>query len=177
MNKQPNAPHDPDAYIDELILQLRLLDVPGDRIGHIIAEAESHLAESGEDPVETFGTPRDYARELATREGITLPRIAKSNNVLVQLLSTLRPRVWAACAVGLVVVMAGTHVGVGGVFNLVVGSPAPFGLNPWVAVLIGVAVLVCCIVLVCRLQDPIVDPRSGRRVTFDRRGRRRIDRT
>ena len=51
-------------YTRRLILALRLKDVPGDRIGEIVAEVESHVADTGEDPVEAFGTPRAYAASL-----------------------------------------------------------------------------------------------------------------
>ena len=51
-------------YTQRLILALRLKDVPGDRIGEIVAEVESHVADTGEDPVEAFGTPRAYAASL-----------------------------------------------------------------------------------------------------------------
>ena len=53
-----------DDYSQRLIQALRLKDVPGDRIGEIVAEVESHVADTGEDPVEAFGNPRDYAASL-----------------------------------------------------------------------------------------------------------------
>jgi hypothetical protein len=34
------------AYLDNLTVQLRLLDVPGDRIGQILAEVETHVADT-----------------------------------------------------------------------------------------------------------------------------------
>ncbi|MDO4242206.1 MAG: hypothetical protein Q4C85_00315 [Actinomyces sp.] len=172
MNKQPNASPGSDAYVDELILQLRLLGVPGDRVGQVLAETESHLAESGEDPIETFGPPRDYARELAAHEGVTLPRVSRSNNVLIQLLFSMSPRMWVAFVAGLAVVGVGAGIGLGGLLNVTMGEPVPFGLSPWVALLIGVAVVVGWVVVMHRLSDPIIDPRSGRRVAFDRHGRR-----
>jgi hypothetical protein len=48
-------------YLDRLAVHLRLLHVPGDRIGEILAEAEAHAAESGESLREAFGDPRSYA--------------------------------------------------------------------------------------------------------------------
>jgi hypothetical protein len=48
-------------YLDRLAMHLRLLHVPGDRIGEILAEAEAHAAESGEPLAEAFGDPRSYA--------------------------------------------------------------------------------------------------------------------
>jgi hypothetical protein len=54
-----------EAYIDELVLALRLRDVPGDRIGEVVAEVEARVAESGEDPAVAFGPPEAYALEVA----------------------------------------------------------------------------------------------------------------
>jgi hypothetical protein len=48
-------------YLDRLATHLRLRQVPGDRIGEILAEAQAHAAESGEPLAEAFGDPRSYA--------------------------------------------------------------------------------------------------------------------
>lgn len=53
---------------DALVFHLRMADVPGDRIGDILLEVESHLAESGETPDEAFGDARAYAAERAVTE-------------------------------------------------------------------------------------------------------------
>jgi len=50
-----------EAYCDDLLLALRMEDVSGARIGAVLAEVRDHLAESGEDPVEAFGSAREYA--------------------------------------------------------------------------------------------------------------------
>ena len=52
-------------YCDELLLALRMKDVPGARIGEVLTEVRAHLADSGEDPHEAFGAPADYAAALA----------------------------------------------------------------------------------------------------------------
>lgn len=44
-------------YTEALTTQLRLRRVPGKVIGQVIAEVESHVRETGEDPVEVFGQP------------------------------------------------------------------------------------------------------------------------
>lgn len=59
------APSVDKGWRDELILELRLLDVPGDRIGDALVTVESHVVESGESAQEAFGDARTYARELA----------------------------------------------------------------------------------------------------------------
>lgn len=61
------APSVDKAWRDELILELRLLDVPGDGIGDALVTVESHVVESGESAQEAFGDARTYARELAPR--------------------------------------------------------------------------------------------------------------
>jgi hypothetical protein len=48
-------------YLQALEVQLRLREVPGDRIGQILAEVNTHAIDTGEDPVETFGSPAAYA--------------------------------------------------------------------------------------------------------------------
>lgn len=177
MNHRFALPDSGDAatYLDDLVTHLRLLDVPGVRIGEIMAETESHLAESGEDPAEAFGEPRDYARELAEREGVTLPRVSHSDNPLAQLFSVFRPRDWVTLVGGTLVIGAGIFVGLGGILNLAFGNPVPFGLDPWVAIGIGVAVAIGCWIWMRVVTDPVVDPRTGRQVQWDLRGRRRTD--
>lgn len=62
------APSVEKAWRDELITELRLLDVPGERIGDALMTVETHVRESGESAEEAFGEARAYARELAGRE-------------------------------------------------------------------------------------------------------------
>jgi hypothetical protein len=58
-------------YCDALLLALRMAEVPGPRIGEVLSEVRGHLADSGEDPVEAFGPPEEYAAALA---GARAPR-------------------------------------------------------------------------------------------------------
>lgn len=60
----PLAPHVERDWLDAFVVELRLRDVPGDRIGDALAEVESHCAESGEGAVEAFGDPVAYACTL-----------------------------------------------------------------------------------------------------------------
>lgn len=55
-----------ESYIDRLVIELRMRDVPGNRIGQIVAEVETHAADSGEDPAEAFGDPATYSEQVAT---------------------------------------------------------------------------------------------------------------
>ncbi|WP_432534468.1 hypothetical protein [Kineococcus arenarius] len=66
-----NSPHGTPAlgrtaerWCEDLVVALRLRDVPGGRIGAVLAEVRAHLADSGEDPAEAFGGPGEYAAAL-----------------------------------------------------------------------------------------------------------------
>lgn len=53
-------------YTEALKTQLRLRDILGAVIGEIVAEVESHVRETGEDPVEAFGQPGNYSTQFAS---------------------------------------------------------------------------------------------------------------
>lgn len=59
------APTVETQWVEDFVLEQRLLGVPGDRIGDALALVESHVAESGESAREAFGDPTTYAREAA----------------------------------------------------------------------------------------------------------------
>jgi hypothetical protein len=58
------APHVEEKWAEAFVIELRLLDIPGDALGDALAEVESHCAESGESAAEAFGDPVAYARSL-----------------------------------------------------------------------------------------------------------------
>ena len=60
------------VYLENLTIQLRLLEMPGDRIGQILAEVETHVADTGLDPVDAFGAPGECAATYAAAS-IELP--------------------------------------------------------------------------------------------------------
>lgn len=62
------------AWVEEFVLEQRLLGVPGTAIGDALALIESHVAESGEPVREAFGDPTAYAREAAPSSRITEDR-------------------------------------------------------------------------------------------------------
>lgn len=68
------SPLPDDDWRQELVLALRVRDVPGRRIGDVLAEVEAHCADSGQGPREAFGDPEDYAGELAPGGRPTLVR-------------------------------------------------------------------------------------------------------
>ncbi|PRX43620.1 hypothetical protein B0I33_11481 [Prauserella shujinwangii] len=56
-------------YREELILALRRHGLSGRQVGEVVAEVEAHLGETGADPVDAFGAPRDYAAQVAAQLG------------------------------------------------------------------------------------------------------------
>ncbi|TDD84123.1 hypothetical protein E1202_23995 [Saccharopolyspora karakumensis] len=56
-----------DEYTDDLHKALRFHEISGERMGEVLAEVEAHVAETGDDPVDAFGKPRDYARQVAAQ--------------------------------------------------------------------------------------------------------------
>ncbi|MBQ0925069.1 HAAS signaling domain-containing protein [Saccharopolyspora endophytica] len=56
-----------DEYTDDLHKALRFHEISGERMGEVLAEVEAHVAETGEDPVDAFGRPRDYAKQVAAQ--------------------------------------------------------------------------------------------------------------
>jgi hypothetical protein len=49
---------------DTFITELRLREIPGDRIGEALAEIDTHCADSGQTPAEAFGDPIVYAASV-----------------------------------------------------------------------------------------------------------------
>lgn len=109
-------------YGQSLIMALRLKDVPGDQIGQLVAEVRSHVADSGEDPTEAFGSARDYAARLtagrprepwwhlavvAVSAAIAGWLIAQGIFDLLQQEKTLGLSGWASLALGLVIAIPG----------------------------------------------------------------------
>jgi hypothetical protein len=67
---------DLDTYCQQFLYALRMRDVPAARIGEAVAEVESHVADTGEDPVVAFGAPAEYAERLADSLGRPHSRFA-----------------------------------------------------------------------------------------------------
>src|SRR5690606_10241200 len=63
------APHLGKSWRDDFIIELRLLDVPGNKIGDALVTADTHVQESRETAEEAFGDAKTYARETAAALG------------------------------------------------------------------------------------------------------------
>ncbi|WP_199433511.1 HAAS signaling domain-containing protein [Qaidamihabitans albus] len=130
-----------ERYIDNLIIALQLRGVPGEKIGQIVAEVEAHVAESGEDPGDAFGKPREYARTWARDIGRPVNSPGRIRNVLGI----------AACAAG------GWFLAIGVLRTFT--DETVWGLHALVSVVIGVALLVGGLLTV--QKNVVIDPRTG----------------
>jgi hypothetical protein len=144
------------GWRDELLLALRLRDVPGTRIGEVLAEVESHVAETGEDPSQAFGTPTEYADRVADALGMDGPRGWRS--VLHGL--GWRDAAWTLLVGGAAFLLADALWSLGAGDATVVGAPA------WIVALLAAVALagyaVHAVVAARRDPgDPVIDPRSG----------------
>ncbi|GAA2338769.1 hypothetical protein GCM10009854_13870 [Saccharopolyspora halophila] len=54
-------------YHDDLLAAMRFHEISGERAGEVLAEIDAHVSETGEDPNEVFGRPRDYAKQVAAQ--------------------------------------------------------------------------------------------------------------
>jgi hypothetical protein len=103
--EQALAPHVDPAWAEALLLELRMLDVPGRRIGAVLAEVEAHVVDSGETAEDAFGDPVRYARSLGLSPGPTSSRSAAVATVLP-----------------VAVQVAGMSLTIGGAFALAAGT-------------------------------------------------------
>lgn len=115
------------TYVDHLVLALRMRDVPGDRIGQVVAEVEAHLAESRETPAEAFGPAEEYAERVSAALG----RPARGRHVLRPLLIG-----WPVSLAAMLVTDGVAGLASGDRVELTAGKVLLFGLLPPSAVLL-----------------------------------------
>jgi hypothetical protein len=135
------------TYRRELVQALRLRGVPPERIGEVVAEVESHVADTGEDPREAFGPAREYA------VGFQQP-VSRGSRVSLWVL------IAASAVCGWLISR--------GVFGLVRDEPV-YGLPAGVALAIGWLLWVPPVLAQTRRNAPVPDPRTGRSMTPGRR--------
>ncbi len=143
------------TYADELLYALRVLDVPGPRIAEALAEVDSHVVETGEDPHEAFGPPRQYAAEVAAalgRPGTPQARAVAGGALTYGVGSTVAS--WLL---------------LDGALSLGSGEPALLGLPGIALVLLGLAGGAVLLVGMWRLAHAddvaVRDPRDGAEMT------------
>ncbi len=146
------------TYTDELLLALRLRELPGTQIAEALAEVNGHVAETGEDPREAFGPPRAYARQIAEALGEPGEPPALCRSLLT----------WSTAAYGLGGA-AGAWLTSNGVLALASGRQSALSLSPWVPLLLGLSVLIVLAVglrHLARDKDvPVLDPLTGQDMT------------
>lgn len=125
---------------DDLITQLRLKDVPGDQIGDILLEVDSHLSDTGETPEEAFGSARKYAKTRV----VVKPASPERDIDLISLI--LIPGI-------------GGFLLATGAFDLGAGDDSWAGLRPWVMLFAGFGLMLW--VFLHLPLDLVRDPRSN----------------
>jgi hypothetical protein len=114
-----------DTYVNHLALALRMRDVPGERIGHVIAEVEAHVAESRETPVEAFGSAEEYADRISAALGRPAGRRHPLRAMLIG---------WPVSLAAMLVADGAAGLASGEPAELTAGKLLLFGLLPPVAV-------------------------------------------
>jgi hypothetical protein len=146
------------SYCDDLLLALRAREVPGARIGEVLAEVQSHVAETGEQPEEAFGPPREYADRVADALG------APRSGMLAVLLRGLG---WVDLTVAVVTGLC-CFLLADGLWSVGAGTDGALGLPAGAVSAGAAAVLAASIVRTVRAgrreraADAVVDPRTGR---------------
>jgi len=126
-------------YTQRLILALRLHEVPGDRIGEIVAEVQSHVADTGEDPVDAFGSPRAYAASLVDEH---------------------RPSAWWTTALTVAASGLAGWLLAQGMFNVALGTRT-WGQPGWVWIGLALVIGIPGGFAVWRRSTRVRDPRTG----------------
>ena len=128
-------------YTQALTIQLRLREIPGRMIGQIVAEVESHVRETGEDPVEAFGQPGTYSAQFA--QGLAGAGVSQRRRLV-------RPRPRASAAVTVTVV--GCLMLFKGLFSLKDAVPITAkAILSWVAV--GLLIALIALPVTLALED------------------------
>ncbi|TDC52552.1 hypothetical protein E1212_08110 [Jiangella ureilytica] len=143
---------DIERFRRELLTALRLRDVEPGRIGEVLAEVDSHLAETGEDPRDAFGAPADYARVVADgRPGLTEGE-RRTRNAGHALVGGV---VGAVSAIGVMAVVR--------------GDETALGLPAWLTLTLGVVAALVGIVLLAVRARIVRDPRTGHPIDWSQR--------
>lgn len=146
---------DAETYRQELLLALRLRDLPGPHIAEALAELDSHLAETGEDPRQAFGPPREYAAQVAGARG------GSGRPGLRGVLAAVRP----AEVVIALLALAGGWLLADGVFAAGADRDSSIGLVGGASCALGVALLLATSALVRRTSrerdDRVRHPVTG----------------
>lgn len=111
------TPDSTETYLSELRTALELRDADDDLITDVIRQVQSHLFDTGEDPYDAFGDPRDYAKQHAP--------------------DSTPSRFWALIVVSVVLTVVGGWLLSNGVINLVGENLILWGVSPFVEIFVG----------------------------------------
>ncbi|WP_435749219.1 hypothetical protein [Microbacterium sp. PMB16] len=131
-----------EKYTAELIEELREREVRGAVIGDAVAQVESHTAEADEDPTEVFGTPREFAAQLARGRKKSIG--------------------WPLYVASAVLTIGGTLLLLKGIFAAMQHQELLWGIPSLVGIVVGALAIVAWIILMVIAMDPIKDPRGRR---------------
>lgn len=115
-----------DNYLDELRIALELRDAHDDHTADVIRQVQSHLADTGENPYEAFGDPRDYAQQHAPQSSPM--------------------RFWPRIVVSVVLTVVGAGLLVNGIINLVGERLILSGVSPIWGIVVGGLLIVAWII-------------------------------
>jgi hypothetical protein len=116
-----------DPYVNRLVLALRMRDVPGERIGQVVAEVEAHVAESREAPTEAFGTAEEYADRVSA--ALDRPTTQRHRQTLRGMLTA-----WPITLAAMLMADGVAGLAFGQRIELTIGKLLLFGLLPPAAV-------------------------------------------
>ncbi len=143
-------------YSKELLYALRMRDVPGPRIAEVLAEVDSHVRETGEDPREAFGAPKQYAAEVSAALGVRVKPLWR----------TVLSWTTALYALG---GSAGSWFFLDGALAAIAHERGALGLPAMASLMLGAAILLALAVGLVRLahqpDTQVLDPRSGADMT------------
>ena len=129
-------------YVKKLKRELRLRDTPGERIGELLAQVESHVADTKEDPFVSFGPPDEYA------QNVTSSKTSKNTSWLLAVAS------WVICIVGGILILVG-------IFGLIQSNPILWGISAWNGIIFGTLALLLWIAVLVANSSKIKDPRPA----------------
>lgn len=116
-----------ETYLQDLRLALELRDAHEDHILDVLRQVRSHLSDSGEDPYDAFGDPREYAKQFSPVKTTT--------------------RFWVLIIVSVILTVIGGWLLVNGLIHAVGGESMAWGLPPAVGIVVGSILLATWIAL------------------------------
>ncbi|MGO4103629.1 hypothetical protein AB4Y63_06730 [Leifsonia sp. YAF41] len=128
-----------EKYTSELVMELREHEVGGKIIGDAVAQVESHSAESGAEPSAEFGTPQEFAGELARG------RTKKIG--------------WPLYVTSAILTLGGGVLLLRGIFGVIQDREILWGIPPLVGIIVGTLAILAWILVMIVAADPIRDPR------------------